>query len=315
MTVVATIVIVIVAIGFVVFIFNAMKGAGQNVERSLTSDGPVPSRPMPIVADFHVRGDTARTVFAVPLGDAEAGEHLIELLSAAAVEYLRDRSLDGLPLDDVHRIEISAMRGGTPEVLCTVDLPDAGVLPERADSVLSEPMHDPIAVVHGVIADSSVASSSDTGVALEPVAQAVELSGPTDSHLRSIGVDPATMDLDDLVLGLLRVSGYDVHVGRTGMSGLAGVRGGSADVYRLMRDGKSTVLVILTHDEGSHPELEDSVLARFAVEMAQANADQAILVTDKYSPYSMYEREKRDKRCVYITRERLQAFVDSFGLS
>ncbi len=86
-------------------------------------------------------------------------------------------------------------------------------------------------------------------------------------------------------------------------------------MYNLTRDGKSTLLVILTHDEGSHPELEDSVLARFAVEMAQVNPDQAILVTDKYSPYSMYEREKRDKRCVYITRERLQAFVDSFGLS
>ncbi len=315
MTVVATIVIVIIAVGFAAFIFNAMKGAGQNVERSLSADAVVPTRPMPIVADFHVRGDTAHTIFAVPLGDAEAGEHLTELLSAAAVEYLRDRSLDGLPLDDVHRIEISAMRGGKPEVLGTVDLPDAGVLPERADSVLSEPIDDPIAVIHGVIADSSVTSPSDTGVALEPVSQAVELSGPTDSHLRAIGVDPDMMDLDDLVLGLLRVSGYDVHVGRTGMSGLAGVRGGSADVYRLTRDGKSTVLVILTHEEGSHPELEDSALARFAVEMAQANADQAILVTDKYSPYSMYEREKRDKRCVYITRERLQAFVDSFGVS
>jgi hypothetical protein len=29
----------------------------------------------------------------------------------------------------------------------------------------------------------------------------------------------------------------------------------------------------------------------------------------------MYEREKRDKRLVFITRERLQAFVDSFGIS
>lgn len=315
MTVIATIVIIVIVVGFVVFVFNAMKGAGENVERSLTADASVPKRPMPIVTEFHVRGNTAHTVFAVPLGDAAAGQHLIELLSAAAVEYVRDKSMGGLPLDDVHRIEVSAMRDGTPEVLGTVDLPDPGVLPDRADSVLSEPLHDPIAVVHGVIADASVASQSATGISLEPVAQAVELSGPTDSHLRSIGVDPATMELGDLVLGLLRVSGYDVHVGRTGISGLTGVRNGTADMYNLTRDGKSTLLVILTHDEGSHPELEDSVLARFAVEMAQVNPDQAILVTDKYSPYSMYEREKRDKRCVYITRERLQAFVDSFGLS
>ncbi len=315
MAVVATIVIIIIAVGFVAFLVNAMKGAGKNIERKLTAEAPVARRPMPIVSEFHVKGDTAHTVFAVPLGDAEAGQHLVELLCATAVEYLRDKALDGLPLEDVHRIEVSAMRGASPEVLCTLDLPDAGVLPDRDDRVLSEPPHDPIAAVHSVIADATVTSQSDSGIALEPVAQAVKLSGPTDAHLRSIGVDPSTMDLDDLVLGLLRISGYDVHVGRTGMAGLTGVRGGTAGIYGLTRDGKSTMLVILTHGEGSHPELEDSVLAKFAVQLAQTNPDQAILVTDKYSPYSMYEREKRDKRCVYITRERLQAFVDSFGLA
>ncbi len=51
---------------------------------------------------------------------------------------------------------------------------------------------------------------------------------------------------------------------------------------------------------GSHPELDDSVLAKFAIENAQMNPDQAILVTDKYSPYSMYEREKtRQSLCVH----------------
>ena len=49
--------------------------------------------------------------------------------------------------------------------------------------------------------------------------------------------------------------------------------------------------------------------------VAQTNPATAILVTDKFSPYSMYEREKRDSRLVFVTRERLQAFVDSFGLS
>jgi hypothetical protein len=40
-----------------------------------------------------------------------------------------------------------------------------------------------------------------------------------------------------------------------------------------------------------------------------------MLITDKFSPYSMYERERRDTRTIYVTRERLQAFADSFGLS
>jgi len=204
------------------------------------------------------------------------------------------------------------MRGDQAEVLGTVDLPDAGVLPDREEKVPIGPSHDPIAAVHEVIADTTVVAQADSRASLEPIAQAVELSGPTDAHLRSIGVDPETMTLDDLVLGLLRVSGYDVHVGRTGMSD---IQGGRADLYGLSRDGKSTMLLILSHEDASHPELDDSILAKFAIGFAQSNDDQAILVTDKYSPYSMYEREKRDARCVYITRERLQAFVDSFGLT
>jgi len=267
---------------------------------------------MPIVTDFHVKGDTASAVFAVPLGDAEAGEHLVDLLCATAVEYVRDRKSDGLPLDGVLHIDVSAMRGDTPEILGTIDLPDAGVLPDKDEKVLVEPSHDPIAAVHEVIADTTVVAQSDSTTSLEPVAQTIQLSGPSDAHLRSIGVDPETMSLEDLVLGLLRLSGYDVHVGRTGMSD---IQGGRADVFGLTRDGKSTMLLVLNHDEGSHPELDDSILAKFTIGFAQSNDDQAILVTDKYSPYSMYEREKRDPRCTYITRERLQAFVDSFGLT
>jgi hypothetical protein len=312
LTVAVAILVVIIAIVFVGLIAYFLRSAGESAGRSAGDRSPLPRRPIPIVTEFHVREDTASTVFAVPLGDAEAGEHLVDLLCAAAVEYVRDRKSDGLPLDGVLHIEVSAMRGDTPEVLGTVDLADAGVLPDRDEKVLVEPSHDPIAAVHDVIADSTVVPQSDSTTSLESVAQTIRLSGPTDAHLRSIGVDPETMSLEDLVLGLLRLSGYDVHVGRTGMSD---VQGGTADVYGLMRDGKSTMLLILSHDDGSHPELDDSVLAKFAIALAQSSDDQAILVTDKYSPYSMYEREKRDPRSTYITRERLQAFVDSFGLT
>lgn len=314
MTFIVTILIVIIAAAVIAVIAYLVRSVGEAGEQAVSSGAPIPRRPKPIVNDFHVKGDTASAVFAVPLGDSEAGDHLIELLSASAVEYVRERMHDGLPLDGVRHIRVSAMRGQEPEVLGTVDLPDEGVLPDRDHKALVETTHDPIAAVHSVIADTTVGPPADGGATLESIAQSVALSGPTDAHLRSIGVDPATMDLNDLVLGLLRVSGYDVQVGRTGMSGLSGVRDGKADAYGLTRDGKSTLLVILNHDVASHPELEDSVLARFAVEMAQTNPDQAILVTDKYCPYTLYDREKRDKRCVYITRERLQAFVDSFGL-
>lgn len=312
MTVAAAILVVVIAIVFVGLLAYFLRSAGESAQRSAGDKSPVPRRPAPIVTEFHVRGDTASTVFAVPLGDTEAGQHLVDLLCAAAVEYVRDRKSDGLPLDGVLHIEVSATRNDTPEVLGIVDLPDAGVLPDRDEKVLVEPSHDPIAAVHEVIADTTVVKQTESTTSLEPIAQTIQLSGPTDAHLRSIGVDPEAMSLEDLVLGLLRLSGYDVHVGRTGMSD---IQGGRADVYGLTRDGTSTMLLILSHDEGSHPELDDSILAKFAIGLAQSSDDRAILVTDKYSPYSMYEREKRDPRCTFITRERLQAFVDSFGLT
>ena len=45
------------------------------------------------------------------------------------------------------------MRGDNAEVLGTVDLPDAGVLPDRDEEMLVATSHDPIAAVHEVIAD------------------------------------------------------------------------------------------------------------------------------------------------------------------
>ncbi|MCL1594911.1 MAG: restriction endonuclease [Actinomycetia bacterium] len=311
MTVAATILLVVIAVAIAAFAINAMRSASQTAQRNAGAS-PIPSKPMPIVSEFHVTGDTAAIVFSVPLGTSEPGEHLLDLLTASAVEYVRDKTRDGLPLDGVTHIDVSAMRGDVPERIGSVDLPEVGVLPEPNVTVLVEPTHDPIAAVSEVVADRSVATPSGDTSRLEPVHEIIDLSGPIEAHLRGMGVDPVAMSLEDLVLGLLRISGYDVHVGRQGFT-ISADHGRSA-IYGLTRNGQSTVLVTLMHEEGSHPELSEKALSEFAVGVAQLNPDQAILVTDKYSPYSMYEMEKANKRLVFITRERLQAFVDSFGI-
>ena len=312
MIVIAIIVLVIIAIAVAALLVFTLKGFGQSALRSAAPDSPLPHRPAPLVTDFHVKGDTARILFSVPLGDAPAGDHLTDLLRANAVEYVRTKKADGLPLDGIRHIEVSAMRGDDPEVVYTVDLPDEGELPDPRLNVLVELEHDPIAHVASVVADTTVSTSKSAAETLEPVAKFIELSSPTEAHLRSIGLDPADMSLEDLVIGLLRVSGYEVAVGRTGFSL------GSADkasIYGLRRAGQNTVLAVLEHEGDSYPELGEHIFSEFAVSVAQTNPDVAILVTDKYGPYAMYEREKRDKRLVFITRERLQAFVDSFGIS
>ncbi len=312
MIVAIAIVFVVVALIVIVFLAGVVKSIGQSTERAVATSSPLPQRPAPLVTEFHVAGDTAKTLFSVPLGDAPVGEHLTNLLSTSAIEYVRTRKADGLPLDGVHHIEVSAMRGDDPEVVCTVDLPEPGVLPDTEPVALVEPEHDPIAAVAVVVADTSVATPPGDTQALGPVSEFVELSSPMEAHLRSIGVDPKDMSLDALVVGLLRVSGYEVTLGRAGFNLGSDEK---ATLYGVRRNGQKTVLAVLEHAEGTHPELDEKVLSEFAVGVAQTDPDVAILVTDKYSPYAMYEREKRDKRLVFITRERLQSFVDSFGIS
>jgi hypothetical protein len=310
LTVAATILLIVIAVAVAAFAFNAIRVAGQSAERAVEATMPVPKHPMPRIADFHVRGDTARTTFEVPLGKGPAGQHLTDLLCAAAVEYVREKTEEGLPLEDVERIEVFAMRGDEPELIGTVDLPEVGTLPDRDVKVLVELTHDPIAAVAEVVADTSITPPSSGTSTLQPVSEFVELPAPVEARLRSIGVDTGSMSLEELVLGLLRVSGYDARAGGAGFE----VANGKASLFGLTRNGKKTSLVILPHEEGTHPELEEKILSEFAVGVAQTNPDEAILVTDKYSPYSMYEREKRDKRLLFITRERLQSFVDSFSV-
>jgi len=305
------IVIAVAIIGFAVFMLRSLgQTAEQSVDERATTGAA--RRPRPTVQSFHVRGETASVVFSVPLGDSEAGTHLTDLLAANAVEYVRERVADGLPLEDVHRIEVSAMRGDHPELLTTVDLPSVGDLPGEAAILRTETTtHDPIAALQAVAQDSTVVSQPRQGENLESIADLVELSSPNEAHMRALGVDTSSMSLSDLVVGLMTVSGYQVDPGPSGFR-LASVPG--ADVRRVARGSDTAVLAVIEHEAGSYPELDDQILAEFAVAVAQTNPKRAILVTDKFGPYAMYERERRDKRLVFVTRERLQVFVDSFGL-
>lgn len=314
MNVFIAVLVAFLAVAIVGIVFYAIKTAGQAATARAESPSTAPTRPMPLVSAFHVKGDTASVVFGVPLGDEDAGQHLTELLCASAVEYVRGMVSDGLPLDGVEHIAVSAMRGEEPAYLDTVDLPQVGQLPDEASILRRDPSaHDPIAAVAAVAADSSVSAPTGRTDTLEPVSQLVELSGPTEAHLRAIGVDTSTMTLDDLVLGLFRVSGYSVEVGRQGFAPIKSAP--AANIYWINRFGTSSLVIVVSHEKGSYPELDDQVLSEFAVGVAQLNPSQAMLITDKFSPYSMYEREKRDKRTIFVTRERLQAFADSFGLS
>ena len=310
---IAAILIAVVALAIIALAVYALRSVSQSASQQAQPAEAPPTRLMPNVQDFHVKGETANVVFAVPLGDEEAGEHLTELLSASAIEYVRSKVADGFPLEGVHRIDVSALRNGTPALLTTVELPSIGELPDEAPILRRDPSaHDPIEAVAAVTADRSVAAPSQRGDSLESIPELIELSAPTEAHLRASGVDTTSMGLEDLVLGLFRVSGYQVDAGRHGFVPFSS--GQPADTYTVTKAGKRTLVVLVPHQAGGYPELDEQVLSEFAVGVAQASPERALLITDMFGPYAMYERERRDKRTVFITRERLQGFVDSFGI-
>ena len=310
----AIIAIIVLAaiVGVVLVVRNSSAKSSAGAE---SGRAPEASRsahfPQPVVTDFHVKGSTATTVYEVPLGDAPAGNHLIEILSAAAVEFVRGKQRSGLPLDGVAKIDVYAMRGTEPEKVGSVELPSVGTLPEPMTvSTIAE--GDPIGSVAEVVADTRVSAPSTGEGRLEPVASFVQLTGPVEARLRSIGVDTSSMSLRDLAIGLMQIGGYDLQVGRPGFrtGGLA-----EAEVYRTAKAGRTSTIVILPHLEGDYPEVEERQISELAVAASQIDTNQLILITDKYGPYAMYERERRTDKLVFVTRERLQTFVDSFGMT
>jgi hypothetical protein len=315
LTVFTIILFAAIAISLIGFVVYGIRSFGQSQDRRSHANTPeaTPFRPEPTVSDFHVSGSTASVVFAVPLGDTEVGPHLTDLLNANAVEYVRSKVASGLPLDGVEHIAVSAMRGDHTELIDTVDLPAIGQLPDESAILSRETLPiDPVASLEAVTADATVAPSTSRSDTLEPVSEIVELTNHGEAHLRSLGVDPAKMSLEDLIVGLFRINGYQIDTNRRGFT-MTSVE--PDKILWISRDGQSSVLVIVDHVVGSYPELDDQVLSEFAVGISQAKLTTAILVTDKFGPYAMYEREKRDKRLVCVTRERLQPFVDSFGLA
>jgi hypothetical protein len=311
------VVFIIVAVVILAGAIYAIKAVGKSGIKATEAVGEAQAAAAfslrPKVIDFHVNGDTASIVFDVPLGDSEAGQHLVDLLSVASIEHVRELAADGLPLDGVARITVSAVRNGSSEQIAVVEFPETGTLPARADTSDLHPIeHDPIAVLAAVVADESVSSAPTSTGTLEPVSSFLKLTGPSEARLRAVGVDTSTMSHSELCRGLMRIGGYVINDAVPQM-GLATAP--DAEVFSTTRSGQRIQIVVLSHVEGEYPEVDDRVLAELAVLTTQPNVDKVMLVTDKFSPYSMYDRERRSDALIFVTRERLQAFVDSFGLS
>ena len=305
--VIGVVIVVALVAGVVVVVMSQRKPGGSTGGRSSgTTDAPGTStRARPKVGEFHVKGDDALVYFEVPLPPGGAEEMLRDLLIREAVEVVHEKQSRDLPMDQLHRVRAFARSNGAWAEVGALELDQPGKLPRRdampdivphASATGFDPLAD--AAEQDFKVEPGVADIS-TEKGLAPIGKELRLSASIDAIVRSQGVDPETMSAVDLTMALLQVGGYAVSpIGD--------------NAYVATRAGTQTFLRVVPHEPGAYPELDESAITSFLIGFGQNPAERGLLISDKFGPFVMYEKERREPRVKFITRERLQAFVDSF---
>ena len=255
---------------------------------------------------FHVVGEEARVTFAVPL-ESEDDEVLNDLLLGEAIEVVRQKR-HALPIDGVSHIVVFAGTGETREVART-KLPAPGELPPPIlDSGLSFSYiaRDPFAAPfdedrldHGVAYETRADAPADE---LPPLQTELKIPKGLDRGLRASGIDPDQLNGPDFVIALLRMFGYRV------------TEQAYPGTYIAIKDAVSTYIATDSYEKGQHPELDESVIRRFLGDFGSSNANRGMLISDKYAPFMIHEIETNQPKVRFVTRERIQRFVDSMAL-
>ena len=301
----AVVIVIVVAVAVLivaalVFGLRASSGRGSgNGEVSVETDLSGPS-----VADFHVSDGSARVQFEVPLAAGAVDSVLADLLIREAVEVVREKR-HALPLEDVRRVVAFGRRDGGWVEVGSVELDTPGTLPppmvpellphashrgfDAFDRISTLPEQPPGLVDRG---------SAET---LQPLGPELRFSQAVEAGIRAQGIDPGSVDACDLALGVMRLAGYAISER-------------SAGTFDAIRAGQRVFVRTVPHPAGSHPELEESAVDRFVVDFVSSGTDRGLLITEKFCPYEIYDRERREPRMRFITRERLQAFVDALSV-
>jgi hypothetical protein len=258
------------------------------------------------VESFHVVGNEARVTFDVPLEDDD-DEVLNDLLMDEAVELLRAKR-HSLPIEDVHHIVVLAGRDKVREVGRT-KLPAPGQLPPPAlDSGLSftHIARDPFAAPfeedrldHGLAYETRADVPADE---LPPLQEDLKIPRGLDRGLRALGTDPEELSGPEFVIALLRMFGYRV------------TEQAFPGSYMAIKDGVSTYIATDGYEKGQYPEIDDAVIRRFLADFGTSGAERGMLISDKYAPFKIHEIEANQPKVRFISRERIQRFIDSMAL-
>ncbi len=274
------------------------------LRRRTAAEKPLVSLPGHLAApvvDFTLAGPEARVYFETALPTVEMDPNVGAALVERAIEVVRSKG-EQLPMSQVRRIVAFGRQGDRWSEAGAVDLLVPGELPpEPGDEGRPGRGFDPLEHLDdypGWPPRLEVARREDE---LAPLGHELRLPAAVTGRLRAQGVDPESAGAGPLVLGVMEMTGYTaVPVGD--------------DTFRVRRLGRSALVRVVEHHAGEHPELEEADLRRFVVDVVAAGVDVGLLVTEKYAPFEVYEWERRDRRLRFITRERLQRFLDALAI-
>jgi len=317
-TVTAVIVVIVgvVLLGIIWAVVSIMREAPGDVSAASGIIPDAEDRLRPILVGFHVHGDTAEVHFGVPLPEGDVDDHLRDVLLHEASVVLHEKRSHGLPIDQVVRAVVFGNRGEAVVEIGEIELEEPGQIPEIAAPDLvphaGDAGFDPLAIVEEqefAIVPGLENRAPDEGMV--PFRDDLTLIKSIEMELRAAGLDPDTMSFREFVVTLMRIGGYELVLERVGT---AAEDGSSVEMYRGRRGGSDVLVVIVSQTPGGYPELSEQVIDAFVIAVAERNPQRALLITDKTGPYVIHDKEKADPRCRFITRERLQAFADSFAL-
>jgi hypothetical protein len=138
---------------------------------------------------------------------------------------------------------------------------------------------------------------------LPPLADEIRLPKAVDMGLRAQGIDPATMGAVEMVTGLLKLFGYMVTPGP------------GFGMFIAEKAGQRTFILGDAYRKGDHPEVAEGTIDRFLADFSMSGCQRGMLVSEKYGPFEIYDKERRQPKVKFMTRERLQKMVDSLALS
>jgi hypothetical protein len=136
---------------------------------------------------------------------------------------------------------------------------------------------------------------------LGPIGKELRIPAGLERGLRTRGIDPTTASGPESILALLEMFGYEVHPQVDG-------------TFVAIKDNQRTFIRAEPHAPGSYPEIDEQLIQKFIVEFGTAGAARGLFISDKLGPFMIHDVEATNPRIRFITRDRIQRFIDSMAL-